>query len=138
MSEVGKPGRQLTSGTNVPEGQNRVALNETEPVFAQYGEKMIEQDLVELTLSHALEHGGDFAEVFVDIPLEVAEARDPKGLYKKARRGELPNFTGIDSDYEAPEKPEAIVNTAELSVDECAEKLLELIKTDSQAEDIIE
>ena len=79
----------------------------------------------------------DFAEVFVDIPLEVAEARDPKGLYKKARRGELPNFTGIDSAYEAPEKPEAIVNTAELSVDECAEELLELIKTDSQAEDIV-
>ena len=92
----------------------------------------------ERDMARSLFEAGDFAEVFVDIPLEVAEARDPKGLYKKARRGELPNFTGIDSDYEAPEKPEAIVNTAELSVDECAEKLLELIKTDSQAEDIIE
>ncbi|MBT5202337.1 MAG: adenylyl-sulfate kinase, partial [Gammaproteobacteria bacterium] len=91
----------------------------------------------ERDMARSLFEAGDFAEVFVDIPLEVAEARDPKGLYKKARRGELPNFTGIDSDYEAPEKPEAIVNTAELSVDECAEELLELIKTDSQAEDIV-
>ncbi len=66
MPEVGKPGRQLTSGTNVPEGQNRVALNETEAAFAQYGEKVIEQDLVERTLSHALESGGDFAEVFAE------------------------------------------------------------------------
>jgi len=49
---------------------------------------------------------GDFIEVFVDAPLEVCEARDPKGLYKKARSGELRNFTGVDDPYEAPEKPE--------------------------------
>jgi adenylylsulfate kinase len=54
------------------------------------------------------QHGqpGDFLEVFVDAPLEVCEARDPKGLYKKARAGELKNFTGIDDAYEAPERPE--------------------------------
>ena len=68
--------------------------------------------------------------VFVDIPLAVAEARDPKGLYKKARSGELPNFTGIDSDYEAPEKPEAVLLTAEHSIDECAEDLVKLILAD--------
>ena len=49
---------------------------------------------------------GDFVEVFVDTPLEICEARDPKGLYKKARAGEIPNFTGISDPYEAPEKPE--------------------------------
>jgi bifunctional enzyme CysN/CysC len=48
---------------------------------------------------------GEFVEVFVDVPLEVAEQRDPKGLYKKARRGKLINFTGIDAPYEAPESP---------------------------------
>ncbi len=54
---------------------------------------------------------GDFIEIFVDTPIEVAEQRDPKGLYKKARKGELPNFTGIDSPYEKPEKPEILVST---------------------------
>jgi adenylylsulfate kinase len=49
---------------------------------------------------------GDFVEVFVDTPLEICEARDPKGLYKKARAGEIKNFTGIDDPYEAPENPE--------------------------------
>ena len=81
----------------------------------------------ERDMARGLFEAGDFTEVFVDIPLEVAEARDPKGLYKKARRGELPNFTGIDSDYEAPEKPEAVLLTAEQSIDECAEELVKLI-----------
>ena len=57
--------------------------------------------------------GMPFSEVHVHVPLEVAEARDPKGLYAKARAGEIKNFTGIDSPYEAPEKPEVVVNTAE-------------------------
>ncbi len=89
----------------------------------------------ERDMARSLFETDDFAEVLVDIPLEVAEARDPKGLYKKARRGELPNFTGIDSDYEPPEKPEAVINTAELSIDQCAEALLKLIKTAQQEED---
>jgi len=89
----------------------------------------------ERDMARSLFETDDFAEVLVDIPLEVAEARDPKGLYKKARRGELPNFTGIDSDYEPPEKPEAVINTAELSIDQCAETLLKLIKTAQQEED---
>jgi adenylylsulfate kinase len=55
---------------------------------------------------------GDFIEVFVDAPLEVCEARDPKGLYKKARAGELKNFTGIDDPYEAPLNPELVLNAA--------------------------
>ena len=71
------------------------------------------------------DHG--FAEVFLDVSLEVAEGRDPKGLYKKARRGELPNFTGIDSPYEAPESADLRLDTGELSVDACVDRLMELL-----------
>ena len=67
---------------------------------------------------------GEFFEVFVDAPLAVAEARDPKGLYKKARRGEIKNFTGIDSPYEAPEAPEIRVDTAALGPEDAAEEIL--------------
>jgi bifunctional enzyme CysN/CysC len=67
---------------------------------------------------------GEFFEVFVDAPLAVAEARDPKGLYKKARRGEIKNFTGIDSPYEAPEAPEIRVDTAALAPEEAAREIL--------------
>jgi adenylylsulfate kinase len=63
---------------------------------------------------------GEFIEVFVDTPLEICEARDPKGLYKKARAGEISNFTGLDAPYEAPESPEVHLRTANLSVDEAA------------------
>lgn len=59
---------------------------------------------------------GDFIEIFVDAGLEVCEERDPKGLYKKARAGEIENFTGIDAPYEEPENAEIVVDTAELSV----------------------
>lgn len=64
---------------------------------------------------------GQFLEVFIDTPLEVCEHRDPKGLYKKARAGEIKNFTGIDSKYEVPLSPEIHVKTAGKSVEECAE-----------------
>ena len=71
----------------------------------------------------------DFLEIFVDTPLAIAEARDPKGLYKKARRGELPNFTGIDSDYEPPLQPDLRLNTGDRSVEDCAKALAEVIMT---------
>ena len=67
---------------------------------------------------------GEFIEVFVNTPLEVAEARDVKGLYKKARAGQLKNFTGIDSPYEAPEEPEITVNTVDLTPEEAADKIV--------------
>lgn len=67
---------------------------------------------------------GEFIEIFVDTPLEVAEARDVKGLYKKARSGQLSNFTGIDSPYEAPENPEIRVNTVEMTPAEAAEHII--------------
>lgn len=70
---------------------------------------------------------GEFIEVYVDTPLEVAEARDVKGLYKKARAGQLKNFTGIDSPYEAPEQAELIVNTASLSPEDAADRVIQAI-----------
>jgi bifunctional enzyme CysN/CysC len=78
-----------------------------------------ERDMV-----RALVPAGDFIEVHVDTPLDVAERRDVKGLYKKARAGTLKNFTGIDSPYEPPETPEIVVNTTELSADEAAEVII--------------
>ncbi len=70
---------------------------------------------------------GEFVEIFVDTPLDEAEKRDVKGLYAKARAGELPNFTGIDSPYEAPEEPEIWVDTTKLSAEEAAEKVVETL-----------
>jgi bifunctional enzyme CysN/CysC len=68
---------------------------------------------------------GEFLEVFVDTPLSIAEERDPKGLYKKARRGELRNFTGIDSPYEAPENPDIRIDTTSVTATEAADKVIE-------------
>jgi bifunctional enzyme CysN/CysC len=67
---------------------------------------------------------GEFIEVFVDTPLEECERRDVKGLYAKARRGELKNFTGIDSDYEPPEAPEIHLRTLGLKPEHCAEQIV--------------
>jgi len=70
-----------------------------------------------------------FIEVFVDIPVEIAETRDPKGLYKKARAGEIPNFTGISAPYEAPEKPEIHLRTDKLSVEESVATIMEYLRS---------
>jgi bifunctional enzyme CysN/CysC len=67
---------------------------------------------------------GEFVEIFVDTPLEVAEQRDVKGLYKKARAGELKNFTGIDSPYEPPLSPDIRVNTTQMSAQEAAQHIV--------------
>ncbi|PZN32114.1 MAG: adenylyl-sulfate kinase, partial [Proteobacteria bacterium] len=79
----------------------------------------------ERRLARELVEQGEFFEVFVDTPLAEAEQRDPKGLYKKARRGELKNFTGIDSPYEPPEHPEIHLRTTDLSAEEAAERILQ-------------
>jgi len=72
--------------------------------------------------------GMDFIEVYVDCPLDEAEKRDPKGLYKKARAGEIKNFTGISDPYEAPEKPELVLKTAEMSLDEEVAAVIALLE----------
>ena len=71
---------------------------------------------------------GEFFELFVDTPLEVAEARDPKGLYKKARRGELKNFTGIDSAYEIPDNPEMRLDTVRLTAEDAADAIIAYLR----------
>ncbi|MGB5325863.1 MAG: adenylyl-sulfate kinase [Pseudomonadales bacterium] len=70
----------------------------------------------------------EFVEIYVDVPLEVAESRDPKGLYKKARAGEIKNFTGIDDPYEAPSNPEVVLHSHELSLEEEVDALLALLR----------
>ncbi len=70
----------------------------------------------------------EFIEIFIDTPLEICESRDPKGLYKKARNGDIPNFTGISSPYEAPIKAKIHLNTNILSIKECADKIIEYLK----------
>ena len=71
--------------------------------------------------------GGRFTEVHVSTPLEVCEQRDTKGLYAKARAGELSDFTGISSPYEAPESPEVRLPTEQLSVDECVDRIMAVL-----------
>ena len=76
------------------------------------------RDKANLVLGTILLEDGEFIEVFVDTPLEVCEGRDPKGLYKKARAGEIKNFTGIDSPYEPPRRAEIVVDTMRLGPEE--------------------
>jgi adenylyl-sulfate kinase len=75
-----------------------------------------------------LVEAGEFIEIHMSTPLSVCEQRDPKGLYKKARQGEIKNFTGIDSSYEAPESPEITLNTAECDIEACADKVIAYLK----------
>ena len=70
----------------------------------------------------------EFVEVFIDTPLNILEERDPKGLYKKARSGEIPNFTGINSSYEIPENPEIVIETVKKSPEESAHDIINYLK----------
>lgn len=71
---------------------------------------------------------GDFVEIYVDAPIEVCESRDPKGLYKKARAGQIPEFTGISAPYEAPESPELIVRSGDFSLEECVDQIITFLR----------
>lgn len=129
LHALGKP-TYLLDGDNVRHGLNRdlgfTDADRAENVrrVAEVARLMADAGLIVLVslispfrterrMARALMKPGEFIEIFVDTPLEVAEARDPKGLYKKARRGELKNFTAIDSPYEVPENPEIRVETAQ-------------------------
>ena len=81
-----------------------------------------ERDMVKSLLEE-----DDFVEIFIDTPIDVAEKRDPKGLYKKARAGEIPNFTGISSPYEEPQSPNISLHTETTSVDECVQIILDYL-----------
>ena len=82
----------------------------------------------ERRLARNLVAADEFVEVLVDTPLDVAEARDPKGLYKRARRGEIANFTGIDSPYERPEAPELTIDTVTTTPDAAADRIIERLR----------
>jgi len=82
----------------------------------------------ERAMARKLVGAGEFIEIFVDTPIAVAEARDPKGLYRKARRGELKEFTGIDSPYEPPETPEIRIDTTLISAQDAAEQIIGYLK----------
>ena len=83
------------------------------------------------TLAHAVEERlfqpGEFIEIHCNCPLEVCEQRDVKGMYRRARAGEIPDFTGISAPYEAPENPELVVHTAEQSLEQCVEQVMALL-----------
>ena len=131
----------LLDGDNVRHGLNKdLGFTEAARVenirrIAEVARLMADAGLVVLTafispfrserrMARALLPPGEFLEIFVDAPLVVAEARDPKGLYKKARRGELKNFTGIDSPYEPPEQAEITIASATTSPEEAAERIV--------------
>jgi bifunctional enzyme CysN/CysC len=132
----------LLDGDNLRHGLNRdLGFTEGDRVenirrVAEIARLMIDAGLIVLTafispfraerdMARGLLEEGEFVEVFVDTPLEVAEGRDVKGLYRKARRGELSNFTGIDSPYEAPESPELVIDTTRQSAEEAADMVVE-------------
>jgi len=85
-------------------------------------------------MARALSHDTDFVEVFVDCALEVCEERDPKGLYKKARDGAIPNFTGISAPYEAPENPEIHIHTDKQELAESVDQILEWLTENGHIE----
>ncbi len=131
----------ILDGDNIRHGLNKdLGFTDADRVenvrrIAEVAKLMVDAGIVVLTsfispfrserdMARSLFTEGDFVEVFVDVPLEVAEQRDPKGLYKKARRGELPNFTGIDSRYERPENAEIELKTGEISTEECVARIV--------------
>ncbi|MBS0487512.1 MAG: adenylyl-sulfate kinase [Proteobacteria bacterium] len=134
----------LLDGDNVRHGLNRdlgfTAEDRVENIrrVAEVARLMVDAGLIVLVsfispfrderrMARDLFGAGEFAEVFVDTPLEVCEARDPKGLYAKARAGELRNFTGVDSPYEIPLDPELHLRTEKESVDALAKRVVEFL-----------
>ena len=135
----------LLDGDNVRHGLNKdLGFTEADRVenirrVAEVARLMVDAGLIVITafispfraereLARGLLAEGEFIEIHVDTPLEVAERRDVKGLYRKARAGELKNFTGIDSPYEAPEQPALRVNTVRSTAEEAAEQVVDHLK----------
>ena len=131
----------ILDGDNIRHGLNKdLGFTDADRVenirrIAEVAKLMVDAGIIVITafispfrserdMARALFEDDEFVEIYLDVPLDVAESRDPKGLYRKARAGELPHFTGIDSPYEAPETADIHVPTAELSLDECVERVL--------------
>jgi adenylylsulfate kinase len=112
--------------------ENIRRIGEVAKLFAQAGTltltAFISPYRADRDAARALLDGGEFVEVYVNASLETCEARDPKGLYKKARSGEIPNFTGISDPYEAPEKPELTLDADNKSIDELAAEVVSYLE----------
>ncbi len=134
----------LLDGDNVRHGFNRdLGFSDTDRVenirrIGEVAKLFVDAGLIVMTafispfyadrdLVRNLVGEGEFIEIFVYAPLEVAEARDPKGLYERARAGEISNFTGIDSPYEEPEAPELILDTSKLTVEQSVDALVDYL-----------
>lgn len=134
----------ILDGDNVRHGLNRdLGFSDADRVenirrVAEVAKLMVDAGLIvivsfispfaaERQMARELFEEGEFFEVFVDTPLDIAESRDVKGLYKKARKGEIQHFTGISSPYEAPEKPEITINTAKMAAEDAAEQIVKEI-----------
>ncbi len=136
----------LLDGDNVRHGLNRdLGFTDADRVenirrIAEVARLMVDAGLVVLVsfispfraerqLARSRVDDGEFIEVHVDTPFEVAESRDPKGLYAKARAGELSNFTGIDSPYEPPERPEVTVDTTSMTAEQAADEIIATLRS---------
>ena len=134
----------LLDGDNVRHGLNRdLGFTDADRVenirrVAEVSKLFVDAGLIVLTafispfrsereMARGLLQEGEFIEIFVDTPLAVAEERDPKGLYKKVRRGELKNFTGIDSPYEVPSKPDIHIQTSKLTPEGAVDRIIEVL-----------
>lgn len=134
----------LLDGDNVRHGLNKdLGFSERDRVenirrIGEVSKLFVDAGLVVLTafispfksdrqIARSLVEYNEFIEIFIDTPLEVCERRDPKGLYKKARNGDIKNFTGIDSPYEKPESADITLNTEELGAEQCAEKVVDYL-----------
>jgi len=135
----------LLDGDNVRHGLNKdLGFTDEDRVenirrIGEVARLMVDSGLIVLTafispfraerqMARSLLEEDEFLEVFVETPLAIAEQRDPKGLYKKARSGDLKNFTGIDSPYEQPENPEMLVDTSSMTAEQCAEQIIRSLR----------
>ncbi len=136
----------LLDGDNVRHGLNRdLGFDEASRVenirrIGEVAKLFVDSGVIVLTafispfvsdraIVRSLVEDGEFIEVFIDTPIAVCQARDPKGLYQKALNGEIKNFTGIDSPYEAPKKPDIHLKTDTITVDEGANQIVEYLQT---------
>ena len=132
----------LLDGDNIRHGLNQdLGFSDADRVenirrIAEVSKLFVDAGLIVLTAfispfradregARAIMGSGEFVEIHLNVPLEVCEARDPKGLYRKARAGQIRNFTGIDSAYEPPQSPEVRLDTAVLSVAQSVDRIIE-------------
>jgi adenylyl-sulfate kinase len=135
----------LLDGDNVRHGLNNdLGFSDTDRVenirrIGELSKLMIDAGLLVMTafispfkadreMVRALVQSHEFVEIYMDTSLEECERRDPKGLYKKARKGEIKNFTGVDSEYEIPTSAEVIIDSVALNIEECADQVIHYLK----------